>query len=262
MKKCTVQTVADAMNRWAPRSLAEEWDNPGLLVGDPAAPVKKIFVCLDVLDEKISRAIELDAQLIVAHHPLIFRAIKNVRVDLPLGKKLARLIKSNVSVFAAHTNLDSAHGGVNDVLARLIGLGEVKMIGDEEISMGRLGTLETPLTAVEFARRVKQALKAESVRLVDAGDFLIRKVGVCGGAGAEFIQKAKFFGAQAFVTGDVKYHDAQAAIESGIHVVDAGHFATEYPIVRELASYLRGELVDYAVEIIEDVAGKDFFATI
>lgn len=260
MTKCTVQTVADAMNRWAPRRLAEEWDNPGLLVGDPAATVKKIFVCLDVLDEKISRAIELDAQLIVAHHPLIFRPIKNVRFDLPLGKKLERLIKSNVAVFAAHTNLDSAAGGVNDVLARRIGLVDVKMIGDEEISMGRLGTLEKPLTAVDFACRVKEALDADNVRLICAGDFMISKVGVCGGAGAEFIQKAKFFGAQAFVTGDVKYHDAQAAVESGIHVVDAGHFATEYPIVHELATYLRGELVD--VEIIEDTAAKDFFQTI
>ena len=257
--KCTVQTVADAMNRWAPRRLAEEWDNPGLLVGDPSAEVKKIFVCLDVLDDKISRAIELDAQLIVAHHPLIFRPIKNVRFDLPLGKKLERLIKNDVAVFAAHTNLDSAEGGVNDVLARRIGLADVKMIGDEEISMGRLGTLAKPMTAEDFARHVKAALNADNVRLICAGDFKISKVGICGGAGAEFIQKAKFFGAQAFVTGDVKYHDAQAAVENGIHVIDAGHFATEYPIVHELAEYLRGELVD--VEIIEDTAASDFFVT-
>ena len=118
MKKCTVQIVADAVNRLAPRRLAEEWDNPGLLVGDPAAEVKKIFVCLDVLDKNILRAIELDARLIVTHHPLIFRAIKNVRFDLPLGKKLERLIKNNLAVFAAHTNLDIASGGVNDILAK------------------------------------------------------------------------------------------------------------------------------------------------
>lgn len=261
MKKCTVQTVADAMNRLAPRRLAEEWDNPGLLVGDPSAEVKKIFVCLDVLDDKITRAIELDAQLIVAHHPLIFRPIKNVRFDLPIGKKLERLIKNDVAVFAAHTNLDNAEGGVNDVLARRIGLTDVKTIGDEEISMGRLGMLAKPMTAADFARHVKATLNADNVRLISAGDFKISKVGVCGGAGAEFIQKAKFFGAQAFVTGDVKYHDAQAAVENGIHVVDAGHFATEYPIVHEMTTYLRGELEDFSVEIIEDAAGSDFFVT-
>ena len=262
MKKCTVQIVADAVNRLAPRRLAEEWDNPGLLVGDPAAEVKKIFVCLDVLDKNILRAIELDARLIVTHHPLIFRAIKNVRFDLPLGKKLERLIKNNLAVFAAHTNLDIASGGVNDILAKKIGLVDVKMFGDEEFSMGRIGNLEVPMTAEEFARHVKKSLNADNVRLIDAGSFLIGKVGVCGGAGADFIQKAKFFGAQAFVTGDVKYHEAQAAVENEIHVVDAGHFATEFPIVHELTIYLRDELKNFAVEIFEDTDSKDFFKTI
>ncbi len=262
MKHCTVQTVADAVNRLAPRILAEDWDNPGLLVGEPSAPVKKIFVCLDVTDATIEQAIELGAQLIVAHHPLIFTAIKNIRTDLPLGKKISRLIKNDVAVFAAHTNLDSAQGGVNDVLAKRLGLRDVKNFGDEEFSLGRLGTLETPLSAEDFARHVKQSLGADNVRLICAGDFPISKVGVSSGAGASFVAKAKFFGAEAFVTGDVKYHDAQAAVERGIHVVDAGHFATEFPIVRELADYLRGELKNFDAEIFADTASKDFFATI
>ena len=262
MKKFTVQIATDAVNRLAPKILAEEWDNPGLLVGDPAAEVKKIFVCLDATDETIARAIDLGAQLIVTHHPLIFRPIKNIRTDLPLGKKISQLIKNDVALFAAHTNLDSAKGGVNDVLARKIGLTDVKNFGDEENSLGRLGMLTEPLSAEDFARRVKVALNAESVRLICAGDFPIRKVGICGGAGAEFIAKAKFFGAQAFVTGDVKYHEAQSAVESGIHVIDAGHFATEFPIVAELADYLRGELKNFDVEIFSDTASKDFFETI
>lgn len=262
MKKCTVQIVADAVNSLAPRRLAEEWDNPGLLVGDPSAEVKKIFVCLDVLNENITRAIELDAQLIVAHHPLIFHAIKNVRFDLPHGKKLERLIKNDLAVFAAHTNLDIAAGGVNDVLAKKIGLVDIKNFGDEEFSLGRIGTLETSMTAADFARHIKKVLNADNVRLVDAGDFLIKKIGVCGGAGADFIQKAKFFGAQAFVTGDVKYHEAQAAVENKIHVVDAGHFATEFPIVHVLAEYLKDELKAFDVEIVEDTVAKDFFLTI
>ena len=262
MKKCTVQIATEAVNRLAPRRLAEDWDNPGLLVGDSSAEVKKIFVCLDVLDKNISQAVELDAQLIVAHHPMIFHAIKNVRFDLPHGKKIERLIKNNLAVFAAHTNLDIALGGVNDVLAKKIGLTDIKMFGDEEFSLGRIGTLETPMTAVDFARHVKNVLNADNVRLVDAGDFLISKVGLCGGAGADFIQKAKFFGAQAFVTGDVKYHEAQSAVENKIHVVDAGHFYTEFPIVHELAEYLRGELKNFDVEIFEDTTAKDFFKTI
>ena len=262
MKTCTVRTVADAVNRLAPKKLAEDWDNPGLLVGDPNAEVKKIFVCLDVLDDTISRAIDVGAQMIVAHHPLIFRAIKNVRADLPLGKKISRLIQNNLAVFAAHTNLDTAAGGVNDVLAEKLGLVDVKTFGDDELSMGRIGKLSTPMTAENFARHVKKSLNAPNVRLVDAGDFAIERVGLCGGAGAEFIAKAKFFGAQAFVTGDVKYHDAQAAVETKIHVVDAGHFATEFPIVHVLAEYLRDELKTFYVEIFEDTSAKDFFTTL
>ena len=136
------------------------------------------------------------------------------------------------------------------------------MFGDEEISLGRIGTLETPMTATEFACHVKKVLNAENVRLINAGDFTISKVGLCSGAGSDVIQKAKFFGAQAFVTGDVKYHEAQAAIENKIHVVDAGHFATEFPIVRELANYLRDELKSFDVEIFEDSQSTDFFTTI
>ena len=173
MKNCTVQIVADIINRLAPRRLAEEWDNPGLLLGDPTAEVKKIFVCLDVLDDKISQAIELDAQLIVAHHPLIFRAIKNVRFDLPLGNKIARLVKNNLAVFAAHTNLDIASGGVNDVLAEKIGLVNVKNFGEEEFSLGRIGNLTEPMTAENFARHVKKVLNADNVRLVECQRDLI-----------------------------------------------------------------------------------------
>ena len=262
MKTCTVQTVLSAVNQLAPKKFAEDWDNVGLLVGDRNATVTKIFVCLDVRDENISQAIELGAQLIVSHHPLIFRKMSDVRLDKPLGRHIARLIKSDIAVIAAHTNLDKASGGVNDVLANRLGLVDVKIPDDEEISFVRLGRLQTPMTAADFARHVKKSLNAATVRLVDAGDFMIERVGLCGGAGADFILNAQFHGAQAFVTGDVKYHEAQAAVENRIHVVDAGHFATEFPIVHALADYLRDELKKFPVEIVEDTRSKDFFATV
>ncbi len=264
MKKVTVQSVAEIMNRIAPKNLAEEWDNPGLLVGNFSAEVDKIFICLDISEEVIENAADFGAQLIISHHPLIFRAVKNIRTDLPLGRKIELLIKKNISAFAAHTNLDSAVGGVNDVLAEKIGLTEIKMFGDEEISLGRLGKLPEPMSAENFAAHVKKVLNAESVRLVDAGNFLIGKVGLCSGAGSEFISKAKFFGADAFVTGDLKYHEAQSAVENKIHVVDAGHFATEFPIVHALAEKLSAEFekLNYKIKIAEDKTSVDFFKTI
>jgi len=264
MKKITVQHVAEVMNRIAPRQLAEDWDNPGLLVGSFNSEVEKIFVSLDVTDEVINAAVNFGANLIIAHHPLIFRSVKNFRTDLPLGKKLETLIKNDIAVFAAHTNLDSVQGGVNDVLAEKLRLVEVKMFGDEEISLGRIGKLPEKMTAKNFALHVKKSLNCESVRLVDAGDFQIEKVGLCSGAGSDIISKAKFYGAQAFVTGDLKYHEAQSAIENKIHVVDAGHFATEFPIVHALAKILATEFekLSYKIEIAEDTTSRDVFITI
>lgn len=264
MKKITVQHIAEIMNRIAPRQLAEEWDNPGLLVGSFNAEVEKIFVCLDVTEENINAAVDFGANLIIAHHPLIFRAVKNFRTDLPLGKKLETLIKNNIAVFAAHTNLDSVQGGVNDVLAQKLNLIDVKTFDEENFTLGRIGKLPEKMTAKNFALHVKKSLNAESVRLVDAGDFLIEKVGICGGAGSDIISKAKFHGAQAFVTGDLKYHEAQNAAEIKIHVVDAGHFATEFPIVHVLTEMLQNECekLSYKIQIAEDTISQDIFKTI
>ncbi len=264
MKKITVQHIAEIMNRIAPRQLAEEWDNPGLLVGSFNAEVEKIFVCLDVTEENINAAVAFGANLIIAHHPLIFRAVKNFRTDLPLGKKLETLIKNNISVFAAHTNLDSVQGGVNDVLAQKLNLIDVKTFDEENFTLGRIGKLPEKMTAKNFALHVKKSLNAESVRLVDAGDFLIEKVGICGGAGSDIISKAKFHGAQAFVTGDLKYHEAQNAAEIKIHVIDAGHFATEFPIVHVLKEMLQNECekLSYKIQIAEDTISQDIFKTI
>ena len=264
MKKVTVQHISEIMNRIAPRQLAEEWDNPGLLVGSFDSEVEKIFVCLDVTEETVNAAVNFGADLIIAHHPIIFRAVKNFRTDLPLGKKLQTLIKNDIAVFAAHTNLDSVQGGVNDVLAQKLGLIDVKTFDEENFTLGRIGKLPEKMTAKNFALHVKKSLNAESVRLVEAGDFLIEKVGICGGAGSEFISKAKFHGAQAFVTGDLKYHEAQNAAEIKIHVVDAGHFATEFPVVHVLAEILRAECekLSYKLEIAEDKISRDIFTTI
>ncbi len=252
-----IQAVMNFMNKIAPKNLAEDWDNPGLLIGNPEVEVTKIFVCLDVSEEVINAAKNFNANLIITHHPLIFHAIKNIRTDLPLGKKISQLIKNDIAVFAAHTNLDSALGGVNDILANKIGLIDVKMFGNEEISLGRLGRLREPVSLEDFAEHIKKVLNTENIRVIRAGDFKISKVGICGGAGADFISKAKFFGADIFVTGDVKYHEAQSAVENKIHVIDAGHFATEFPIVHEVAEKLRAEFP--AIEIAEDNFSKDFF---
>ena len=255
MLKC--QVIMDAMERIAPRSLAEEWDNPGLLLGSPAAKINKILVCLDVSENIVARAERENIDLIIAHHPFIFRSLKKIRTDLPQGEIIERLIINKTAVFAAHTNLDSALGGVNDVLAEKIGIN----VTEPEAVLGRTGTLETSMTIDAFARQVKKGLAADHVRMIRAGDRKVKKVAICSGSGAEFISAAAFKGADVFVTGDVKYHDAQQAVMQGMHVIDAGHFATEFPVVEALAERLREELKKCRGTVIveTDTSSKDFF---
>lgn len=261
MIKC--RDVMDVMERIAPKKLAEDWDNPGLLVGNPDDEVNRILVCLDVREETVLRAQKEEFQMIVAHHPVIFRGLKKLRTDLPDGRLLSSLLRAGISVFAAHTNLDCAEGGVNDELAKRIGLdqatiaplGNVESLSD---SLGRVGKLPAPMEAKKFAEQVKKGLGATNVRFVSGGDHPVKKVGLCSGSGAEFIDCAAFMGCDAFVTGDVRYHDAQRAAALGIHVVDAGHFATEQPVVEILAARLIEELGDM-VEVVADGRARDFF---
>ena len=266
MVKC--QEVMDALERIAPKRLAEEWDNPGLLVGAWNQDVSKILVCLDVSDAVIEQAIAKGADMIVSHHPLIFRGIKKIRTDLPLGRRLQQLLKHDIAVAAAHTNLDITEGGVNDVLAQAIGLSKLSafVITSQDAhgtiaSMGRMGSLPAPMPVQEFAAQVRDALPTEHVRLVEAGARPVRKVAICSGSGAEFISKAAFMGADVYVTSDVKYHEAQQAAELGMHVIDAGHFGTEFPVVEVLGRRLAEELAAAKgkVEIIADKTAKDFF---
>ena len=264
------QLIMNALERIAPRRLAEDWDNPGLLVGSYAQKVERVLVALDVDDAVTAEAIERRADMIVAHHPAIFRGIKQLRTDLPLGRRLAALLTHNIAVAAAHTNLDVTHGGVNDVLAAQIGLEKLSsfVITSQESgvteSIGRVGVLPAPTSIEDFARAVKERLCISHVRLAAAAARPVRRVAVCGGAGADFIDNAVRLGADVYVTGDVKYHDAQRAVEQGMHIIDAGHFGTEVPVLPVLAEHLRAELASERgdIEIFVTNTQRDVFDVI
>ena len=264
------QTIMNALERIAPRRLAEDWDNPGLLVGSYAQRVKRVLIALDVDDAVTEEAIARKADMIVAHHPAIFRGMKQLRTDLPLGKRLAALLTHGIAVAAAHTNLDVARGGVNDVLAAQLGLEKLSsfVITAQENgvteSIGRVGTLPTPTSIEDFARAVKERLHVSHVRLAAAALRPVRRVAVCGGAGAEFIDTAVRRGADVYITGDIKYHEAQRAAEQGMHLIDAGHFGTERPVLPVLADLLRAELAAEhgTVEILVTETQRDVFDVI
>ena len=264
------QVVMNALERIAPRHLAEDWDNTGLLVGSYAQKVERILVALDVDDIVVAEAIERSADMIVAHHPAIFRGMKQLRTDLPLGRRLAALLTHGIAVAAAHTNLDITRGGVNDVLAARLGLEKLSpFITTEQAdgsaeSLGRIGTLPAPVAIDDFAHSVCKRLGVSHVRLVRVADRPVRRVAVVGGAGAEFIDTAVRRGADVYVTGDVKYHEAQRAAEQGMHLIDAGHFGTEVPVLPVLADLLRAELAAEhgTVEILVTETQRDVFDVI
>ena len=363
----TVQQVITLMEQLAPRSYAESWDNVGLMVGDRNAIVTGVLTTLDVTAEAISYAIEHDCNLIVSHHPLIFKGLKQLSCDTAQGRVINQLIQHNIAVYSAHTNLDIAPGGLNDMLAERLGLidikgfiktgedtlykittfvpentadavriamgnagagrignyeycsfsahGEGRFVGNdnshpvigeagsmivvpevqinalvdgmhlqgviktmkdahpyEEVAyevlslfepkgatqyLGRIGRLPNALNLDTFREWVQEALPEANIRFAGIAPKEIQSIALCSGAGAEFIKDAARLHVDAYVTGDVKYHDAQLAKELGLLVVDAGHYGTESIVARGLRDYLLSK--DISVPVKAFTEQNDFF---
>ncbi len=223
----TINAMYNYINTLAPFDTAEDWDNTGLLVGNPDGEVRGILVTLDVTPAAIAAAREAGANLILSHHPVIFSPLKTLAADsIPY-----RLAATNIAVISAHTNLDKAAGGVNDTLAAELGLTDVQATPD---GLCRIGRLATPTDAAAFAAFVGETL-GTSVR-TNGGDT-IRTVAVCGGSGGDFIPALTAM-ADAFVTGEVRHHEWLTANAVGLTVIEAGHYATEVPVIYPLAKQL------------------------
>lgn len=365
----TVGEIVKTLKEWAPLELKESWDNPGLLIGSPNEPVQKVMVTLDVMMEGVDYAIANGVQMIVSHHPVIFDGLKALRSDTYSGEMYQKLLAHHISVYSAHTNLDSADGGVNDVLVRLLGLknvsgllpvaedklykivvyvpkshgdavrqalaqsgagftgnysdcsftasglgrfkaqdgahpfigkvGTVATAEEERIetivpksrlsqtvkavlavhpyeepaydvyplqneghwfAMGRVGTWPTPEPAGIVLQKIKRILKRDVLTYAGNVDTVVKKVALLGGGGAGFMKQAKAAGAQLYLTGDMKYHDAQEAIRLGLVVVDGGHFGTENPVVSDLQQRLSAasQQQNWQIDCFCDPTSGDF----
>ena len=236
----TVKDICLLMNEVAPVRYAEEWDNPGLLLGHLEAPVHKIMVALDLMPEVAEQAIEEECDLIITHHPYYFSLPKTLAVTDTKMEVLYELIKHDIALYAAHTNLDAAKGGVNDVLADKLGLEDVTEIPRTdcpEQGLARIGVLPEPMAIEDFAAKVRDALGAAHLTYA-VGEEPVFKVAVVGGSGSDFMEDALKAGADTLVTGDVKYHVAQKAINLGLNIVDGTHQLTEMPVIDHLEDVL------------------------
>ncbi len=239
-------TFIKALEQWAPLSYAEEWDNCGLQVGRRDKQLNKIMIALTPGEAAIQAAVDAGVDLLLTHHPMIFKPAKTVTTDTVLGQSIIKLIQNDINLYCAHTNLDMAVGGVNDVLAKALFLQDVEILENvtEEYGIGRVGNLAEPVSLERFLSIVAAQLGCN--HLAYQGDLsrTVQRVALCGGSGISYLHAAKKAGADVYVTGDMKYHDAQLASELGICVVDAGHFGTEKQIVNALAEFAQAQGVE------------------
>ena len=245
-----VRDILALVDGIAPFADAEEWDNVGLLAGNPDAPVERVLCALDLTEEALDEAMSRDAQLIVTHHPILFRDRKNLCETDAEGRLLCRLVRANIAMIAAHTNYDFACPGVNDALASAVGLRKNVVV--ERIL--RVGVPEEG-TLAGFAARVERALGGP-LRVYGNADAELRRVAVVGGSGGDYVEIAREAGADALLTGEISYHRATDAAANGLCVLEAGHAATELPGICALAKGLQiaADAVEYNIRVFDSQA--------
>lgn len=347
VQQVNVQQVISEIAELAPTYLAYDWDNVGIQVGDSGQKVNKILTTLDVTEEVLKEAIDKDCDLVISHHPLIFKGMKSIHEQTKTGRIIMNAIKNDIAIYSAHTNLDIANGGLNDYLAHLLGLrdtiplkvtetrkyfklvvyiprdyyqkvtetifakgagktdryshfsfstegestfkplstsnpysgkkNEINSVQEmkfetivredklnkvlrglynthpyediahdlhlmenkkEKYGIGRIGKLENKLSLKSFIKRIKEELQLKTINMLGDIETNLKKVALCTGAGSDYIETAKYAGADLYVTGEVKYHEAQRAEAIGLNLIDVGHYKSEIIVRNLLAEFL------------------------
>ena len=248
-----IKEIVSALERFAPLPLQDGFDNAGLQIGLTEAEATGALLCLDVTEAVVDEAIALGYNLIVSHHPLIFKGLKSITGKDYVERCIMKAIQNNITIYSAHTNLDNAQGGVNFKIAQKIGLKDVqvldsKMQGEVVAGAGVVGELPEPETETDFLKRIKRLFEVGCVKHNRLNGRLIQKVALCGGSGAFLLPKAVELGADVFITGEVKYHD-YFYYENRILVAEIGHYESEqytkeifYSIIREMFPELEVEM--------------------
>jgi len=256
MNQVFVKDVFRTLNQIAPMTMAMDFDNVGLLVGRSEGTVSKVLIALDITDAVIEEAIQRGAELIVAHHPIFFPPLKRVTDEDQTGRKILKLARHDIAAICMHTNLDSVAGGVNDELAKLVGLQDTEILmpyGELDgvpYGLGRVGDLPTPMVMPEFLAQVKEALESDGLRYYDAGRP-VSCVAVMGGSGSDQLRDAIKQGCDTYVVGEAKYHAFLEARELGVNLVEADHFCTEDVVCEPLCEMLAAAFPGLTVKVSE-----------
>ncbi len=254
-----VSEILSYITEIAPIHWQESYDNSGLLVGDANALVDKVLLTLDLTEDVIDEAIENSFHLVISHHPLIFKGLKNILVDDTIGRIITKAIKHDISIAAMHTNVDNSFYGVNRVLAEQFGLKDLQILCPQQsavssqyletpVGSGMVGSLENEMSENDFLKLIKGKLNVGAIRHSELLGKPVKKIAICGGSGAFLINDAKRCDADVYVTADLKYHDFFDA-DNEILIVDAGHFETEQFTKQLFADIILKKNPKFAVQI-------------
>ena len=232
-----IREITDAIEQYAPLRLQEEWDNAGIQVGNPEADITGVLLCTDATEVVVAEAIALGYNLVISHHPLIFRGLKKIMGRTPVERTVAMAIKHDITIYSAHTNMDSAWQGVSFRMADKIGMTDVQFLDDNAVppygdmncataGCGVIGNIE-PMSAHDALKRVKAAFEVGAIRYSGDAESMVSRVALCGGAGGFLLDKAVEMGAQLYVTADMRYHDFLDNAQR-IVVADIGHYESEH----------------------------------
>lgn len=249
-----VKDIASVIEDFAPKDLQESYDNAGLQVGDPEMEVSAALLCLDVSEDVLDEALERHCNLIVSHHPLLFKGLKEVTGRTSTERIVIRAIRENVAIYSAHTNLDSAWEGVSHEIAHILNLKNIRVLEPNQenpaTGLGVVGDLQ-PTPKLEFLRNLKLAFKVKCLRYSSQSpQLVVRKAAICGGAGASLIDAAVASGADIIITGDVKYHDF-TTYGLDIIIADIGHFESELCTKKIFSRIIREKYPDFVTYFAE-----------
>ena len=246
-----VKDITAAIEQFAPLSIQEGWDNSGLCIGAPEDEVHGVLVGFDCTPELVDEAVARGCDMVVTHHPLIFRGLKRIQGGEPVADAVIKAVRAGVAVYAAHTTADKVIAGVSGAMARRLGLRDIALMEDEGgYGLGAVGTLPHPMTGEETIAYVKEKFGLAAVR-VSKPVACVEKVAMCGGSGASEIDAARATGAQLYISGDISYH--HFFTPEGFMVMDIGHFESEVDIVEILSEVIREKFPTFAVRISDNL---------
>ena len=237
----TIQKVMDSLEEWAPLSYQEGYDNAGLVVGDPKTEIKGVVIALDSTEEVVEEAIHLGANLIIAHHPIVFKGLKKFNGSNYVERTVIKAIKNNIAIYACHTNLDAVMTGVNSKICDLLNVKNRSILslkqGEDEAGAGMIGDLTEPMDEMEFLEEVKKTFNTGAIKYTKLLNKKVKKVAVCGGSGSFLLNDAIQKKADVFITSDFKYHQFFDA-DGQLVIADIGHFESEICTQELIYDYL------------------------